>query len=146
MPKLTSGYTTVHFAFIDLEKAFNRVPHKVLWWAICVVCVPERTVVIAQEIYNGAKSKVRVNGSYSDEFERKVGLHQSSVLSPLFFITVLEALSRELHTSCPCKLLDADDLVLIAETLDLLMEKLKLWKDNMETKGFFLIGIYSMQG
>ena len=28
-----------------------------------------------------------------------------------------------------------DDLVLIAEILDLLMEKLKLWKDNMENKG-----------
>ena len=99
------------------------------------VGVPEWIVVIAQAMYNGAKSKVRGNGSYSDEFEVKVGVDQGSVLSPLLFIIVLEALSREFRTSCPWELLYTDDLVLIAETLDLLMEKLKLWKDNMERKG-----------
>ena len=33
-----------------------------------VVGVPE-WIVIVQAMYNGAKSKVRKNGSYSDEFE-----------------------------------------------------------------------------
>ena len=47
----------------------------------------------------------------------------------------MEALSRESRTSCPWELLYADDPVLIAETLDLLMVKLKLWKDNTENKG-----------
>ena len=79
-----------------------------------VVGVPEWIVVIIQAMCNGAKSKVRVSCSYSDEFEVKVGVHQGSVLSPLLFIIVLEALSREFCTS-----LYADNLVLIAETLDL---------------------------
>ena len=47
----------------------------------------------------------------------------------------MEALSREFHTSCPWELSYAEDLVLIAQTLDRLMEKLKLWKNNMENKG-----------
>ena len=46
----------------------------------------------------------------------------------------MEVLSREFRTSCPWEHLYADNLVLIAEKLDLLMEKLKLWKDNMENK------------
>ena len=58
----------LYFAFIDLEKGFGRVPHKVLWWVVHVVGVPE-WIVIVQAMYNGAKSKVRKNGSYSDEFE-----------------------------------------------------------------------------
>ena len=70
------------------------------------------------------------------EFEDNFGVHQDSVLSPLFFTIVLEALSREFRTSCPWKLLYADNLVLIAEALNLLMEKLKLWKDNIETKDY----------
>ena len=37
-------------------------------------------------MYNGAKSKVRVNGSYSGEFEVRVGVHQGSLLSLLLFI------------------------------------------------------------
>ena len=53
----------------------------------------------------------------------------------MLFIIVLGALSREFRTSCPWELLYADDLVLIAEIPDLLMEKLKLWKDNLENKG-----------
>ena len=123
-----------YFAFIDLEKAFDRVPRKVIWWAMRVVGVPE-WIVIVQAMCNSAKSKVRMNGSYSDEFKVKVGVHQGSVLSPLLFIIVLEALSREFRTSCPWELLYADDLALTVETLDLFMVKLKLWKDNMENKG-----------
>ena len=51
-------------------------------------------------MYNGAKNKIIVNGSYSDEFEIKVGVQQGLVLSPLLFITDLK-LSREVHTGCP---------------------------------------------
>ena len=40
------------------------------------VGVPEWIAVIVQALYNGAKSKVRVNSSYSDEFEVKVGVYQ----------------------------------------------------------------------
>ena len=76
-------------------------------------------------LYNGAKSKVRVIGSYSDEFDVKVGVNQGSVFSPLLFTIVLEALSTEFRTSCPWELLYVDDLVLIAETLHRLMQKLK---------------------
>ena len=126
---------SLYCAFIILETAFDRVPCKVLWWVMHVAGVPEWIVVIVQAMYDCAKSKVRVNGSYSDEFEVKVGVQQGLVLNSLLFIKVLEALSREFRTSCPWEYFYADDLVLIGGTLDLLMEKLKLWKDNMENKG-----------
>ena len=80
-------------------------------WAIYVVGVPERIAAIVQPMYNDAKSKVKVNGSYSDEFEVKIGVHQGSVLSRLLFTIVLEALSREFRKSCPWVLLYADHLV-----------------------------------
>ena len=31
----------LYFVFIDHEKAFDRVPHKILWWTMRVVGVPE---------------------------------------------------------------------------------------------------------
>ena len=62
-------------------------------------------------------------------------MHQGSVLSPLLFIIVLEALSREFREGLPMELLYADDLVLMAESEELLLEKLRKWKNGMEAKG-----------
>ena len=40
----------LYFAFIDLEKAINRVPRKVLWWVMRVVGGPEWIAVIVQVV------------------------------------------------------------------------------------------------
>ena len=64
--KILDKNKKLYFGFVDLEKAFNRVPQKVLWWAVRVVGVPEWIVVIVQVMYSDAKSKIRGNGSYSD--------------------------------------------------------------------------------
>ena len=57
------------------------------------------------------------------------------VLSTLLFIIVMEALSCYFQTGCPWELLYADDLVITAETLYELMEKFRVWKANLESKG-----------
>ena len=76
-----------------------------------------------------------MNGRESKAFNVKVGVHQGSVLSPLLFIIVLEALSREFRVGLSMELLYADDLVLIAKTKELLLEKVRKWKEGMEKKG-----------
>ena len=76
-----------------------------------------------------------VSTTLTDSFDVKVGVHQGSVLSPLLFIIVLEALSREFRIGCPWELFYADDLVIIAETLEELTVKLKCWKQQIESKG-----------
>ena len=83
----------LYFAFVDLEKAFDRVPTNVLSWALKKVGIPEWIMGVVQVMYQNARSCVRINNSYSDVFSVQVGVHQGSVLSPLLFITVLEALS-----------------------------------------------------
>ena len=64
------------------------------------------------------RSRVRVVERYSEAFEVKVGVHQGSVLSPMLFIIVLEALSREFLSGVPWEDLYADHLVIIAEWLE----------------------------
>ena len=90
---------------------------------------------VIQGMYTNVRSRVRVNGQYSEEFGVGVGVHQGSVLSPLLFILVLEALSCEFRTGVPWELLYADDLAVIADTLEECVSKLKAWKEGMVNKG-----------
>ena len=80
-------------AFVDLDKAFDWVPLKVIWWALRKLGVEEWIVRLVQGMYTSVRSSVRVDEGYSEEFEVKVGIYQGSVLSPLLFLIVLEALS-----------------------------------------------------
>ena len=133
--KYIAANKPLYFAFVDLEKAFDRVPRKVLWWALRSLGVEEWAVHVIQGMYSNTQSRVRVNGQYSEEFNVGVGVHQGSVLSPLLFILVLETLSHEFRTGVPWELLYADDLVVIADSLEECVSKLKAWKTGMEGKG-----------
>src|SRR5437867_649903 len=63
-------------AFVDLEKAFDRVPHEVLWWALRHVGVEEWMVNVIKSMYDGVTTAVKRNGVESESFEVKVGVHQ----------------------------------------------------------------------
>jgi len=65
----------------------------------------------------------------------KVGMHQGSALSPLLFVIVMEAISREFRVALPWELLCADVLVVIAETEEDLIRRLNEWKNNVENRG-----------
>ena len=86
-------------------------------------------------MYTGAKTVVRTVYGNSKSFEVKVGMHQGSALSPLLFVIVMEAISREFRVAVPWELLYADDLAVIAETEEELLKRLTEWKDNVESKG-----------
>jgi len=73
----------------------------VLWWALRVVKVEEWIVKIIQSMSVGVKTIVKIDEGESEEFGVRVGVHQGSILSPLLFIIVLEALSREFRVRLP---------------------------------------------
>ena len=123
-------------AFVDLEKAFDRVPRDVIWWALRELGVEEHVVSVIQTMYSKASTVVKLGAGESREFEVRVGVHQGSVLSPLLFIAVLEAISRRFdRQGLPYELLYADDLVIIAETKEELLERIRMWKHGMENMG-----------
>ena len=134
--QLQEKYLAVNkMAFMDLEKAFDRVPRKVIWWALRKLGVEEWIVSLVLGMYGNARSRVRVGEGFSKEFEVKVGALQRSVLSPLLFIIVLEALSSEFRAGVPWEDLYADDFVIIADSLEECVRKLLIWKEAMEKKG-----------
>ena len=81
-------------AFVNLEKALGRVPRDVIRWALRELGVEEHVVSVIQTMYSKASTVVKLGAGERREFEVRVGVHQGSVLSPLLFIAVLEAISR----------------------------------------------------
>ena len=67
--KYIAANKPLYFPFVDLEKAFDQVPRKVLWWALRSLGVEEWAVRVIQGMYTDVKSRVRVNGQYSKELE-----------------------------------------------------------------------------
>jgi len=78
---------------VDLEKAFDRVVRKLGFeeWLVSAV----------MSVYTGTKTVVRTIYGNSNCFEVKVDMHQGSALSPLLFVIVMEALSREFRVALP---------------------------------------------
>ncbi|XP_065321380.1 uncharacterized protein LOC135928844 [Gordionus sp. m RMFG-2023] len=116
----------LYYAFVDLEKAFDRVPREVTRWVVIKSGVEEWLVIAVMAMYVGAQTPVRTYYGDSESFEVKVGLHQGSLLSPLLFILVMDVVAKEMREGLPWELLYADDLVLMANS----EEELKVKKVN----------------
>ena len=102
-------------------------------WALRELGVAKWIVCVIKAMYDNS-TVVKHNGNDSKAITVRVGVDQGSVLSPLLFIIVLEALSRRFREGLPTELLYADDLVLMAATRELLMEKLRQWRTGREEK------------
>ena len=84
----------LYFGFVDLEKAFDKVPREVISWAMLKLGVEDWLISAVMSMYTGAKTVVRTVYGNSKGFEVKVGMHQCSALSPLLLVIVMEAISR----------------------------------------------------
>lgn len=73
---------------------------------------------------------------YCDEFDVQVGVHQGSVLGPLLFIIVRQAITDKFKTGCPWELLYADDLAAITESEVEQEKRFQIWKQNLGSKDF----------
>jgi len=64
----------LYFGFVDLEKAFDRVPREVISWAMRKLGVEEWLVSAVMSMYTGANTVVRTVYGNSKGFEVKVGI------------------------------------------------------------------------
>ena len=123
------------YTFVDLEKAYDRVPRDLVYWCLRQRKVPEKLIRMVETTYRRSRTTVRTKYGRTDEFNIKVGLHQGSGLSPFLFIVVLDVISENFRTGLPWELLFADDLAVVAENEEELQGRWLKWQIGMEEKG-----------
>ncbi|GJY48879.1 ataxia telangiectasia mutated family protein [Tanacetum coccineum] len=90
---------------------------------------------LSEDMYEGARTCVRMPTGNSEYFPVDVGLHQGSAISPYLFTLILDELSRGIQESIPWCLICADDIVLVSDTPDGLNGRLEQWREMLENKG-----------
>ena len=128
----------LHMVFIDLEKAYDKIPRNVMWWALDRHKVPTKYVALIKDMYNNVMTRVRTSDGDTDDFSIKIGLHQGSALSPYLFALVMDEVTRDIQGDIPWCMLFADDVVLVDESRAGVNRKLELWRQTLESKGFRL--------
>ncbi|KAM3202650.1 hypothetical protein P3L10_030274 [Capsicum annuum] len=134
---LHQGSTLSSFLFaLVMDVLTRRIQGEVPW---CMLFADD--VVLIDETRGGVNDKLEV---WRQTLESKgfrvsrslTGLHQGSTLSSFLFALVMDVLTRRIQGEVPWCMLFADDVVLIDETRGGVNDKLEVWRQTLESKGF----------
>jgi hypothetical protein len=62
--------------FIDLEKAYDKIPRNIMRWTHKRKLTPTKCVTLIKDMYTNVVTCVRACDVESDTFPIKIGLHQ----------------------------------------------------------------------
>ncbi|KAJ8348946.1 hypothetical protein SKAU_G00275380 [Synaphobranchus kaupii] len=128
MEKYREGQKELHCVFVDLEKAYDRVPREEVWYCMRKSGVAEKYVRSVQDMYEDSVTVVRCAVGVTEAFKVGVGLHQGSALSPFLFAMVMDRLTDEVRQESPWTMMFADDIVICSESREQVEESLEKWR------------------
>ena len=137
----------IHNCFIDFQKAFDTIKHKIIWAMLKSYGVNTKMVTLLQKIYEKSQTAVRIGEDTGEWFRADVGTRQGDPLSPLLFITYLERVMDQMRWNTSGikisgilinNLRFADDINLIDEDVSSLQRQIELTKTAAEQAGLIL--------
>ena len=116
---------STYVAFIDMEKAFDRVDRDLLFYKLLSMGIGGKVYNCIKNMYDGCKASINLNGHITESFMTEFGVKQGDCLSPTLFGLFVNDMVNDLKTNCVgvhlgdliihC-LLYADDIALMAES------------------------------
>jgi hypothetical protein len=79
----------LHMVFIDLEKAYDKIPRNLMWWTLDKNKVPTKYVALIKDMYDKIMTSVRTTYGDTNVFLINIGLHQGLALSHYLFALVI---------------------------------------------------------
>ena len=102
----------MYFAFLDLEKAYDRVGRDAVWNVLRLYGIGGRLLREVKSLYVGSKACVRVGNEVGEWFPVRVGLRQGRVMSPWLCNLYIDGVVREVNAQVlgrGLKLVDGND-------------------------------------
>ena len=150
---LKSKKKKMYCAFIDFEKAFDKVWRYGLFYKLLLNNINGKMYNVILEMYTNIKSCISYNNQTSEYFKCEIGVRQGENLSPFLFslflndledfiltkdIVGLSSISEDIETELETYLkifvmLYADDTVLLAESANDLQEQLNAFSEYCDT-------------
>lgn len=140
---------TIYITFMDMEKAFDRVPRAQIWECLREKRINEKLIRVTKSMYKETRNKIIYKNAESEIFHTNEGVRQGGCLSPLLFIIFMDHLIRMARTRTkPLKVgyrkmekvvisecAFADDIALIASNENDIKENLKVWNEILLQNG-----------
>jgi hypothetical protein len=126
----------LHMVFINLEKAYDKIPRNLMWWILDKHKVPTKYVTLIKDMYDKVVTSVRTTDGDTNVFPINIGLNQGSALSHYLFALVIDEVTRDIQGDIPWCMLFADDVALVDESREGVNRKLELWRQTLESEGF----------
>ena len=128
----------LYIAFMDIEKAYDRVNRRTLNHILINLGFPQKISNIIRTMYRNTKSKFLLGDIETDWVKLERGVRQGCVLSPLLFSIYTEELAARIRESGLGIrvgegrlgiLLYADDVVLLGDSKEMLQEMINIVRD-----------------
>uniref|UniRef100_A0A3P9JM39 ribonuclease H n=1 Tax=Oryzias latipes TaxID=8090 RepID=A0A3P9JM39_ORYLA len=87
----------VFWAFMDLEKAYDRIDREALWVVLSMYGIDGSLLEGVKSFYRNSRACVRVGNSISEWFPVRVGLRQGCVMSPWLFNVYMDGVVKEVN-------------------------------------------------
>jgi hypothetical protein len=86
----------MHIIFIDLKKAYDKVPRNVMWWVLQKHKVSSKYITLIKNMYDNIVTSVQTSDGDTNDFSINIGLHQGSALSTYLFTLVMDEVIRDI--------------------------------------------------
>ena len=132
--KMKEKKRKVYVAFMDLEKAYDRVDRDAMWQVMEIYGIGGKVLKGIKSFYEEGRACVRVGSKASESFVVRMGLRQGCVMSPWLFNMFMDGVVREVYSRVAgmgvkmtvedggewvlSQLLFADDTALVAESAE----------------------------
>lgn len=144
--KVLATNSELYQLYIDLEKAFDKVPWTVIEISLRQWNLPNILIRAVMSLYRENKVYIRTMNMESNVFNINEGLRQGGVLSPILFNLIMDLITKQTRNETinfhvghrnlfPVWLREcmfADDLVLFGKNETDLGKNLKVWEEKLK--------------